>query len=146
MILGVPADHNIVTTSEQNVSLGRVSWRHDDLSKTITPTTIAQTTNMTISPEELDMLEETDPIEAFNLMIGSGALLSKTTEGSSNTSISNPSKTSKENLLMELRTKVLEVDLFQAIEQDAGVIHEIKGLLCKLSVGTRVFHKSPIEF
>jgi len=88
---------------------------------------------MTVSPEELDMLEETDPIEAFNLMIRSCALLSKTTEGSSNTSISNPSETSKENLLMEIRTKVLEVDLFQAIEQDTGVILEIKGLLRKLS-------------
>jgi len=88
---------------------------------------------MTVSPEELDMLEETDPIEAFNLMIRSCALLSKTTEGSSNTSISNPSETSKENLLMEIRTKVLEVDLFQAIKQDTGVILEIKGLLRKLS-------------
>jgi len=67
---------------------------------------------MTVSPEELDMLEETDPIEAFNLMIRRCAFLSKTTEGSSNTSISNPSETSKENLLMEIRTKVLEVDLF----------------------------------
>jgi len=66
-------------------------------------------------------------------MIRSGALFSETTKGSSNNSIDDPSETSKENLLVELRTKVLEVDLFQAIEQDANIIPEITGLLHKLS-------------
>ena len=66
-------------------------------------------------------------------MMKSDALLSKTIEGSSNTSVSDPSKTSKETLLVELRTKVLEVDLFQAIEQDASIISELKVLLHKLN-------------
>jgi len=79
------------------------------------------------------MHEETNPIEKFNLMTKSGALLSKTTERSSNTSVSDLSETSKEYLLVELRTKVLEVDLFQAIEQDAIIIFELKLLLHKLN-------------
>jgi len=49
------------------------------------------------------------------------------------TSTDDPSETSKENLLAKFRSKVLEVDLFQAIEQDATIIPKIKELLRKLS-------------
>ena len=131
--LRVHADQRIVATGELNASLGKVSRRHDNSSKTATPTTIGQTTSMTINPEELDGLEKINPIEAFDLIIRSGTLSSKTIEGSSNTSNNDSSETSKENLLVELRTKVLEVDLFQAIEQDASIISGIKELLHKLS-------------
>jgi len=110
-----------------------MSRRNDNSSKTATPEAIAQTTIMTISLEELERLEKINPIEEFNLMIKSGVIFSKTTEGSLNNSIDDPLETSKENLLVELQTKVLEVDLFQAIEQDASIIPEIKGLLHKLS-------------
>jgi len=49
------------------------------------------------------------------------------------TSTDDPSETSKENLLAEFRSKVFEVDLFQAIEQDATIIPKIKEFLRKLS-------------
>jgi len=36
-------------------------------------------------------------------------------------------------MLVELRTKVLDMDLFQAIEQDSSIIPEIKVMLHKLN-------------
>jgi len=82
--LGVHADHNTV--------------------KTTTSTAIAQTTSMTISLEELDRLEKINLIKAFDLMIKSSALFFEQLYDDS-------SETLKENLLVELRTKVLEADL-----------------------------------
>ena len=83
MNLEVSTGHNIVATGDQRINLGDMSGRRDNSLKTATPAAKAQTTNMIISPEELNILEETDPIEAFNLMIKNSALLSKI-EGPSN--------------------------------------------------------------
>jgi len=51
---------------------------------------------------------------------------------SSNVSVDAPSENSKENLLVEFQSKVLEANLFEAIEQDENIIAEVKELLCKL--------------
>jgi len=39
------------------------------------------------------------------------------------------SETSKENILAELQSKVLEANLFDAIKQDDSIIAEVKELL-----------------
>ena len=43
------------------------------------------------------------------------------------------SETSKENILVELQSKVLEANLFDAIKQDDSIIAEVKELLWRLS-------------
>jgi len=60
-------------------------------------------------------------------------LLSRSTGKSSHVSADDVSETSKENLLAELRSKVLEANLFDAIEQDDSIIAEVRELLCRLS-------------
>jgi hypothetical protein len=72
----------------------------------------------TISQEELDRLEQENPLDAFAFLMKNDVLLSKSSGKSSNVSTDAPSKTSKENLLAEFRDKVLKVNLLEAIEQD----------------------------
>lgn len=87
-----------------------------------------------ISQEELDRLEQEDPLNAFAFVMKNDVLFSKSSGKSSNVSTDAPSETSKENLLAEFRDKVLKV-----IEQDESVIDEVKGLLhklCELSSGS----------
>ena len=86
-----------------------------------------------MSQEEFDQLEKANPFAAFGLMLKNGALFSRSIGGSLNTSTDDPLETSRENLLAEFRSKVLEADLFQAIEKDATIIPEMKELLQKLS-------------
>lgn len=92
-----------------------------------------QPTNVAMSQEELDQLEKNNPLEAFDFLVKSNVLFSKSTRKSSDISTDDPSETSKENLLTEFRSKVLGLNLFEAIEQDYNIISEVKELVHKLS-------------
>jgi chromosome segregation ATPase len=87
----------------------------------------------TISQEELDRLEQENPLDAFAFLMKNDALFSKNSGKSSNVSADAPSQTSKENLLAEFRDKILKINLLEVIEQDETVIDEVKELLRKLS-------------
>jgi len=101
--------------------------------KDATPMVKIHTTNVAMSQEELNKLEKDNPLEAFDFLVKSDVLFSKSTGKSSDISTDDPSETSKENLLAEFRSKVLGTYLFEAIEQDDNVISEVKELLHKLS-------------
>lgn len=92
-----------------------------------------QPTNVAMSQEELDQLEKNNPLEAFDFLVKSNVLFSKSTRKSSDISTDDPSETSKENLLTEFRSKVLGLNLFEVIEQDYNIISEVKELVHKLS-------------
>jgi len=80
--------------------------------KTNSLTKITQSTSAIISQEEIEALRERDPFEAFDLMLSGNIFPSKTDPEPSTVSASDLSKSSKDHLLEELRTKILEVDLF----------------------------------
>lgn len=96
------------------------------------PTRSVLLSQAAISQVELDQLEQTDPLDAFDFL-AQGVLLSRSTGQSSNVSASGPSSGSIDALLAEFRTKVLGANLFDAVEQDEKVIAEVKSLLVKLS-------------
>jgi len=77
-----------------------------------------------ISQEDLYQLEKANPLDAFDFL-AQDVLLSRSTGKSSHVSADDASETSKENLLAELRSKVLEANLFDAIEQDDSIIAEV---------------------
>ena len=104
-----------------------------DSPKTKSPTPVTKSTSVTISQEEFDALRERDPFEALDLMLVSHILPSNTDTKPLSGAASELSEYSKANLIEELRTKVLEVDLFQAIEQDESIIPGIKNLLHRLT-------------
>ena len=106
----------IIVASEHNVVSGNMSKLGMTSSKDATPTANTQTPNTTISLEELEQLERDNPPDAFDLLVKSDTLLSKSIGKSLDTSTGSLSETSKENLLAEFRSKVLEVDLLQALE------------------------------
>jgi len=83
-----------------------------------------------ISQEDLDQLEKANPLDAFDFL-AQDVLFSRSTGKSSNVSPDDVYETSKENLFAELRSKVLEANLFEAIKQDENIA-EVKKLLCKL--------------
>ena len=85
-----------------------------------------------ISQEDLDQLEKANPLDAFDFL-AQDVLLSRSTEKSSHVSTNDVSEISKENLLAELRSKVLEANLFDAIEQDDSIIAEVTDLLRRLN-------------
>ena len=84
-----------------------------------------------IGQEDLDQLEKANPFDAFDFL-AQDFLLSRSTEKSSHVSADDVSETSKENLLAELWSKVLEANLFEAIKQDENIIAKVKELLCRL--------------
>jgi len=86
-----------------------------------------------LSQEELAQLVKDNPLEAFDFLVKSDVLFSKSTGKSSEISTDDRSETSKDNLLAEFQRKVLGTDLFGVIEQDGCVISEVKELLYKLS-------------
>jgi len=85
-----------------------------------------------MSQEELEQFEKDNPFYAFELLLWSDILLSKSIGKSSDTSTGGLSQTSKKSLLAEFCNKVLDVDLFQAIRQDENIISEVKDLFPKL--------------
>ncbi|KEH26148.1 Ulp1 protease family, carboxy-terminal domain protein [Medicago truncatula] len=76
-------------------------------------------------PTNLSQLEESNPLDAFDLL-ASDILMSRSTGKSSNVSTGDLSQTSTENLFAEFRSKVLRVDLFEIIEQDENAFLEIQ--------------------
>ena len=130
--LEIRADQRNATIDDHNVGSDNAPTHDENSSKNATPTAKIQTTGMTLSQEEFDQLEKANPLAAFDLMLKNGVLFSKSIGGSSNTSTDDPSETLRDNFLAEFRSEVLEMDLFQAIEQDASIIPEIKELLRKL--------------
>jgi len=86
----------------------------------------------TISQEELDQLEKANPLDAFDVL-AQDVLLSRSTGKSPHVSTEDVSDISKENLLAKLRSNVLEVNLFEAIEQDNSIIVEVTNLLRRVT-------------
>jgi len=126
-------DQYIVVASEYNVDSGNKSDPALPSSKDATPVANTQAPNAIMSLEELEQLERDNPFDAFDLLVQSDTLLSKSIGKSSDTFTGGLSQTSKENLLSEFRSKVLDIDLFQAKEQDDNIIYEVKDLFLKLN-------------
>ena len=104
----------------------------EKLSTEVMPTMNVQPAKI-ISQEDLDQLEKANPLDAFDFLV-QDVLFSMSTRKSSNVSVDDPSENSKENLLVEFRSKVLGANLFEAIEKDENIIVEVKELLCKLGI------------
>jgi len=121
-----------VAATEHNVDSGTKSDPVLPSSKNVTPSVNIHTPNVTMSMEELEKLERDNPFDAFDLLVQSDTFLSKSIGKSANTSTSGLSQTSKESLLSKFRSKVLDIDLFQAIKQDDNIIFEVKELFLKL--------------
>ena len=85
-----------------------------------------------ISQEDLDQLEKANPLDALDFL-AQDVLLSRSTGKSSHVSTDDVSEISKESLLVELWSKVLEANLFDDIEQDDSIIAEVIDLLHKLN-------------
>jgi len=116
LIPDASSDQHIVVVTKCNVDLGSAFDLGDKSSKDATPMANVQTTNVAISQEELDQLEKNNPLEAFDFLIKSDVLFSRSTGKSPDVSANDPSETSKENLLAEFRNKVFGINLFEAIE------------------------------
>lgn len=93
---------------------------------------IVQQDTPMIDLEEIDRLAKDDPFNAFALIAKSNTLFSTSTGQTSDSSKGNPSETSKNNLLAEFQKKIIEANLLELIEKDAGVLAEIKCLFEKL--------------
>ncbi|WJX50878.1 hypothetical protein P8452_37126 [Trifolium repens] len=92
-----------------------------------------------------------DPIGAFEVMMSYKALFSDKSPSTLTTSEGELARSSKDSLIRELHAKILNVDLFQAIEQYPNIIYEIKALMKKLntptsgeSIGCFIFEFNPI--
>jgi len=124
------ADQYILALREDNARLDQTNIPSEKLPTEVMPTTNTQSAKI-ISQEDFDQLEKANPLDSF-YFLAQDVLFSKSTEKSSNVSADDASETSKENLLAEFRSKVLEANLFEALEQDENIIAEVKELLCKL--------------
>lgn len=110
------------TGGEEPVFAKKTSDHGDHSSKNITSMVSLHPTDTIISQEELDQLEKVNPLDAFDFLVKSDVLFSKSGGKSSNVSTDDPSETSKENLLTEFRNKVLKANLLEAIKQDDNVM------------------------
>jgi hypothetical protein len=84
-------------------------------------------------------------------MMSYKALFSDKSPSTLTTSEGELARSSKDSLIRELHAKILNVDLFQAIEQYPKIIYEIKALMKKLntptsgeSIGCFIFEFNPI--
>jgi chromosome segregation ATPase len=84
-----------------------------------------------LSADELESLKQTDPVAALELIMSSRGLSEKSP--SISTASGAASETSIDVLILELKERVLNVDLFEEIEQNPNMIYEIKALLRKLN-------------
>jgi len=125
-------DQYIVSPNEQHLELGHQSKLVSPSSKDVPPTSSILASSAAMSQEELEQFEKDNPFDAFELLLRSDTLLSKIILKSSDTSTGGLSHSFKESLLAEFRNKVLDIDLFQAIEQDENIISEVKDLFLKL--------------
>jgi len=117
--------------NEQHFESGHQSNPVLPSSKNVPPTSNILASSAAMSQEELEQFEKDNPFDAFELLLRSDTLLPKSIGKSSDTSTGGLSQTSKESLLVEFRNKVLDIDLFQAIEQDENIISEVKDLFLK---------------
>jgi len=124
------ADQYILASRDETTSLVQTNVLGEKPQTEVVPANNVQPAKV-ISQEDLDQLEKANPFDAFDFL-AQDVLLSRSTEKSSHVSADDVSETSKENLLAELRSKVLEANLFEAIEQDDSIIAEVKELLCRL--------------
>ena len=124
------ADQYVLASREDNASLDQTNTPGEKLPTEVMPTINAQSVTI-ISQEDFDQLEKANPLDTLNFL-AQDVLFSRSTGKSSNVSANDASETSKENLLAEFRSKVLEANLFEAIEQDENIIAEVKEFLCKL--------------
>jgi len=124
------ANQYILASREDNASLDQTNTPGEKLPTEVMSTTNTQPAKI-ISQEDFDQLEKANPLDAFDFLV-QDVLFSRSTGKSSNVSADDPSETLKENLLAEFWSKVLEANLFEAIEQDENIIAEVKELLCKL--------------
>lgn len=130
------ADQYVIVPKNNNADLAKPSKPVEHLSKDVIQTVTLQPTGIVIRKEELYQLEKTYPIDAFDFLVKSDILFSKSLGKSSDPSTDNPSETSKENLVAEFRSKVLGVNLFESIRQDENVILEVLEPRVFTSAGT----------
>lgn len=95
------ADQYVIVPKNNNADLGKPSKPAEHPSKDVIQTVTLQPTGIVIRKEEPDQLEKTNPIDAFDFLVKSDILFSKSLGKSSDPSTDNPSETSKENLLAE---------------------------------------------
>jgi len=129
--LDVVADQYILASREENTDLAQLNVPSEKSLAEISPTTNVQSVKI-ISQEDLDQLEKSNPLDAFDVL-AQDVLLSQSTGKSSHVSTDDMSDISKENLLAELRSKVLEINLFEPIEHDDSIIAEVTDLLRRLT-------------
>ena len=130
--LGDQVDQYIMVPNEQHFESGNQFNPALPSSKDVPPAANIVASNTAMSQEELEQFEKDNPFDAFEFLVRSDTLLSKNIGKSSDTSTGGLSQTSKESLLAEFRDKVLDIDLFQAIEQNDNIISEVKVLFLKL--------------
>jgi len=129
--LDVVADQYILASREENTDLAQLNVPGEKSLAEISPAKIVQSVK-TISQENLDQLEKANPLDAFDVL-AQDVLLSRSTGKSPHVSTEDMSDISKENLLAELPSKILEVNLFEAIEHDDSIIVEVTDLLCRVT-------------
>jgi len=120
-------DQQMVAVTQCNFDIGSTFGLGDSSKDTTSAVDVHS--NVAISQEELDQLEKDSPLEAFDFLMKSDALFSKSIGKSPDVSANDPLESSRDSLLAEFRRKVLDVNLFEAIEQNDAVILEVKELL-----------------
>jgi len=129
--LDVVADQYILASREENTDLAQLNVPGEKSLAEASPAKFVRSVK-TISQEELDQLEKANPLDAFDVL-AQDVLLSRSTGKLPHVSTEDVSDISKENLLAELRSKVLEVNLFKAIKQDDNIIAEVTDLLRRVA-------------
>jgi len=125
------ADQYILASREENTGLVQPNTPGEKPLAKISPAKNVKSVNI-ISQEDLDQLEKANPLDAFDFF-AQDVLLSRSTGKSSHVSTDDVLDTSKENLLAELWSKVLEANLFDAIKPDDNIIAEVTDLLRRLN-------------
>jgi len=125
------ADQYILALREETTGLVQTNAPGEKPLAEIAPAKNVQPAKI-ISQEDLDQLEKANPLDAFDFL-AQDVLLSRSTGKSSHVSTDDMSEISKENLLVELRSKVLEANLFDSIEHDDSIIAEVTDLLRRLN-------------
>jgi len=128
--LDVVADQYILASREENTDLAQLNVPSEKSLVEASPAIFVQSVK-TISQEDLDQLEKANPLDAFDVL-AQDVLLSRSTGKSPHVSTEDMSDISKENLA-ELRSKVLEVNLFEAIKHDDSIIAEVTNLLRRVT-------------
>jgi len=114
------ADQYILASRDETATLVQTNVPGEKPPTEVVPAKNVQPAKV-ISQEDLDQLEKANPLDTFDFL-AQDVLLSRSNGKSSHVSADDVSETSKENLLAKLRSKVLEANLFEVIEQDENII------------------------